>query len=160
MTIEYNVVSLDDAERMIAAARAYIKDNGLPPMALWVCDKAGVTVASVRMDGTPARYAEAAHRKAYSAAIFERDTIGIIDFWEGQAKQGHQREADWNDPMVTTLPGGYCVCNGRRGGNLQMWDVIGGFGAAGDDVPEHENGVAEAAIAALGEGYRHRRDWR
>jgi hypothetical protein len=46
------------------------------------------------------------------------------------AGKSHQREADWNDPMVTTLPGGYCVCNGRRGGNLQMWDVIGGFGAA------------------------------
>jgi uncharacterized protein GlcG (DUF336 family) len=111
------------------------------------------------MDGTAARYVHAAHRKAYSAAVFERDTAGIIDFWEGQAKQGHQREADWNDSMVTTLPGGYCVCNGRRGGNMQMWDVIGGFGAAGDDVEEHENAVAEAAISALGEGYRHRRDW-
>jgi hypothetical protein len=40
-----------------------------------------------------------------------------------------------------------------------MWDVIGGFGAAGDDEAEHENAVAEAAIASLGEGYRHRRDW-
>jgi uncharacterized protein GlcG (DUF336 family) len=158
-TIEYNVVSQDEAQRMIAAAVDYIKANNLPPMCLWVCDKAGVTVASLRMDGTAARYVHAAHRKAYSSAVFERDTAGIIDFWEGQAKAGHQREADWNDPMVTTLPGGYCVCNGRRGGNLQMWDVIGGFGAAGDDVEEHENGVAEAAIAALGEGFRHRRDW-
>ena len=119
---------------MIAAAVDYIKANNLPPMCLWVCDKAGVTVASMRMDGTAARYVHAAHRKAYSSAVFERDTAGIIDFWEGQAKSGHQREADWNDPMVTTLPGGYCVCNGRRGGNLQMWDVIGGFGSAGDDV--------------------------
>ncbi len=160
MTIEYNVISLEEAQRMIAAARTYIREQSLPPMAMWVCDKAGHTVAVARLDGTAARYVEAAHRKAYSAAIFERDTVGIIDFWEGQAKQGHQREADWNDPMVTTLAGGYCVCNGQRGGNLQMWDVIGGFGVAGDDVPEHENAIAEVAVQALGEGYRHRRDWR
>jgi uncharacterized protein GlcG (DUF336 family) len=159
MTIEYNVISLDEAQKMITAAVVYVRRNGLPPMAVWICDKAGKTVASARMDGTAARYVEAAHRKAYSAAIFERDTSGIIDFWEGQAKQGHQREADWGDPMVTTLPGGFCVCNGRRGGNMQMWDVIGGVGVAGDDVEEHENGVAEAAVQSLGEGYRHRRDW-
>jgi uncharacterized protein GlcG (DUF336 family) len=40
-----------------------------------------------------------------------------------------------------------------------MWDVVGGVGVAGDDDETHENGVAEVAIQALGEGFRHRRDW-
>jgi uncharacterized protein GlcG (DUF336 family) len=159
MAIEYNVLALDDAQTMIDAALEHVKKTGLPPMAVVVVDKAGKMIASARMDGVAARYIDAAVRKAYSAAIFERDTAGIIDFWDNQAKQGHKGPADWNDPMVTTLPGGFVVCNGRRGGHLSMWDVVGGIGVAGDDVEDHENGIAEAAIQALGEGFRHRRDW-
>ena len=159
MAIEYNVLSLDEAQKMIDAAVKHAKATSLPPMAIAVVDKAGKMIASARMDGAAARYVAAAHRKAYSAAVFERDTAGIIDFWDGQAKQGHKGPADWNDPMVTTLPGGYCVCHGQRGGVLSMWDVIGGVGVAGDDVADHENAVAEAAVQALGEGYRHRRGW-
>lgn len=159
MAVEYNVLGLEDAQTMIEAALSHVRQKGLPPMAVCVVDKAGRMIASARMDGTAARYVDAAHRKAYSAAVFERDTAGIIDFWEGQARQGHQREADWNDRMVTTLAGGFVVCHGRRGGHLSMWDVVGGIGVAGDDAADNENEVAEVAIQALGEGFRHRRDW-
>jgi len=159
MAIEYNVLSLDEAQKMIDGAVKHVRSSSLPPMAIAVVDKAGKMIASARMDGAAARYVAAAQRKAYSAAVFERDTAGIIDFWDGQAKQGHKGPADWNDPMVTTLPGGYCVCHGQRGGVQSMWDVIGGVGVAGDDVADHENAVAEAAVQALGEGYRHRRGW-
>src|SRR5918992_56020 len=110
MTIEYRVLSLDEAQRMIEAAMAYVRTEGLPPMAIVVVDKAGKMIAGARMDGVAARYVDAAHRKAYSAAVFERDTAGIIDFWDNQARQGHKGPADWNDPMVTTLPGGFVVC--------------------------------------------------
>ena len=159
MSLVYNVLGVEEAQRMIDGAMAYVKANNLPPMAIVVTDKAGKIVASVRMNGTPARYIDAAHRKAYTAAVFERDTAGVIDFWANQERQGHRGPHDWNDRMVTTLPGGYCVCYGKRGGNLSMWDVVGGIGVAGDDEKEHEDAVAEASVQSLGEGFRHRQDW-
>jgi uncharacterized protein GlcG (DUF336 family) len=159
MAIEYNTLSLEEAQNMIAAALAYVQQNGLPAMAVVVADKAGQVIASARMNGVHRRYYDAAHRKAYSAAIFERDTLGIIDFWGGQEKQGHRGPHDWNDRMVTTLPGGFVVCNGRRGGNQSMWDVIGGVGVAGDDIAEHEDAVADVAVSSLGEAFFHRKGW-
>lgn len=159
MAIEYNILSLEEAQKMIDAALAHVAATGLPPMAVVVADKAGKIIASARMDGVAPRYYDAAHRKAYTAAIFERDSLGVIDFWAGQEKQGHRGPHDWNDRMVTTLPGGFVVCNGRRGGNLSMWDVVGGVGVAGDDEAEHEDKVAEVAVQALGEGFFHRRGW-
>jgi uncharacterized protein GlcG (DUF336 family) len=159
MSLEYYVLGLEEAHRMIDVAMAYVMENRLPPMAIVVADKAGKVIAGARMNGTAPRYIDAAHRKAYTAAIFERDTVGVIDFWANQEKQGHRGPHDWNDRMLTTLPGGFCVCFGRRGGNLSMWDVVGSIGVAGDDVKEHEDAVAEAAVQSLGEGFRHRADW-
>ena len=159
MSIEYNVLGLEEAQKMIEAALAHVKASSLPPMAVVVADKAGKVIASARMNGVSPLHYDAAHRKAYTSAIFERDTLGVIDFWANQERQGHRGPHDWGDRMLTTLPGGFVVCFGRRGGNLSTWDVVGGIGVAGNDEEKDEAAVAEAALQALGDGFRHRRDW-
>ena len=158
MPLEYNVLSLAEAQALVAAAIDHVERAGLPPIAVVVVDKAGEIIASARMDGVSPLYIKAAHRKAYSSAAFERDTAGIIDFWEGQARNGHQGPMDWNDSMVTTLPGGLCICNGHLGGPFGSFDVVGGLGVASEGEAD-ETAIAEAALRALGDGFRHRRDW-
>jgi uncharacterized protein GlcG (DUF336 family) len=159
--LEYDVLSLEDAQKMVSAAVDYVKRGGYRGVAVVVVDKTGRIIAGARMDGLAARYWDAAHRKAYTGAAFERDTAGVIDFWAAQEKQGHRGPHDWNDPMATTLPGGYVVCHGQRGGPFGSLDVVGGVGVAGggESGDYSDEAIAEVAIKALGDGFRHRRGW-
>ena len=121
--LDYKTLGLEEAQRVIDAVIAYAREIDHPGIAVCVVDKGGEIIALARMDGKAARFTRAAHRKAYTGAIFERDTKGVIKFWDGQAKQGHRGPTDWNDTMITTLPGGYVVCHGK--------DVVGGVGELG-----------------------------
>jgi uncharacterized protein GlcG (DUF336 family) len=158
MPLEYNVLSLAEARLMVDTVLDHVQKNGLPPTAVVVCDKFGEVIASARMDGCSPLYIKSAERKAYSSAIFERDTDGLIDFWAGQKKNGHKGPMDWNDTKLTTLPGGFVVCNGRRGGPYGGFDVVGGIGVSTEEEADEE-AIAEVAIQALGGEFRHRRDW-
>ncbi len=158
MPLEYDVLSLEEAQRLVGAAITHVEKNNLPPIAVVVVDKAGEIIASARMDGVSPLYIKAAHRKAYSSAAFERDTPGLIDFWDGQARNGHKGPMDWNDTMLTTLPGGLVVCNGHKGGPYGGFDVVGGSGVAAETETD-EGAIAEVAVQALGGEFRHRRDW-
>jgi uncharacterized protein GlcG (DUF336 family) len=96
------------------------------------------------------RYFRAAHRKAYTAAVMERDTSAVMEFWNGQQAAGMRGPSDWNDPMLTSLHGGICV--------TYKGEIVGGIGAAGGsggeaNSPSSDWGIAEAGLAALGEGY-------
>ena len=159
--LEFDVLALDDAQKMVNAAVDYVKAGGHRGIAVAVVDKTGRIISGARMDGMAPRYFDAAHRKAYTAAVFERDTAGVIDFWAAQEKHGHRGPHDWNDPMATTLPGGYVVCHGHQGGPFGGMDVIGGVGVAGGEGSGtfSDDAIAEVAIAALGAGFRHRRGW-
>jgi glc operon protein GlcG len=141
-------LGLEEAQRVITtvidAARA--KNWRI---AVVVVDRTGELIACARMDGRAARFLKAAHRKAYSAAIFEMDTNGIVNFWNRQQEQGHRGPADWNDPMLTTLPGGLCVVyDGKVVGAVA---VAGGGSAPG--VGDWD--FAEVAFGALGPGFSH-----
>ena len=148
---DYKTLSLEDAQRAVDAVIKAAKEANHQGMAVCVVDKAGEIIALARMDGKAARFWKVAHRKAYTGAIFERDTSGVIKFWDQQAKKGHRGPSDWNDTMITTLPGGYVVCHGK--------DVVGGVGVAGGNAQISDEDFAEIAVQALGEGFRHREDW-
>lgn len=149
--IELKTLSLEEAMRVVNTVIDAAKEADHKGIAVCVVDKTGAVIASARMDGKAARFWKAAERKAYTAAVFERDTSGVIKFWDMQAKSGHRGPSDWNDPMLTTLPGGLCVCHGA--------DVVGGIGVAGGNAQISDWAFAEIAIGALGEGFRHREDW-
>jgi uncharacterized protein GlcG (DUF336 family) len=135
---------------VIAAARS-APDRTWPGVAVAVVDKEGELITGARMDGMAARFWRAAHRKAYTAAVMERDTSGVMAFWNQQLSRGHRGPHDWNDPMLTTLPGGYVVRYGTR--------IVGGIGISGGSGNRDDDHFAEIAIAALGDGFRHTSAW-
>lgn len=150
--LDYKTLSLEDAMRVVDAVIGYAKAGNHRGIAVVVVDKSGEIIAAARMDRLAARFFKAAHRKAYTGAIFERDTSGVIKFWNQQEQQGHRGPHDWNDSMLTTLPGGYVVCHGK--------DVVGAIGVAGGTSGDYSDpAYAEVAVRALGEGFRHREDW-
>ena len=149
--IEHKTLSLEQAQSVIDAVLGKAKEIGHRGIAVCVVDKSSEIIACARMNKMHPRYGKAAHRKAYTAAVFERDTNGVIKFWDHQAEQGHRGPSDWNDNMLTTLPGGLCVLHGQ--------DVVGAIAVAGGNETFNDWQFAEVGIQALGPGYRHRVDW-
>lgn len=149
--IEQKTLSLDQAQHVIDTVIRKAVEIGHRGIAVCVVDKAAQIIACARMNNMNPRYGKAAHRKAYTAAVFERDTNGVMKFWNQQGAEGHRGASDWNDSMLTTLPGGLCVLHDK--------EVVGGIAVAGGNEHFNDWQFAEVAIQALGEGYRHRVDW-
>ncbi|HVB05020.1 MAG TPA: heme-binding protein [Acidimicrobiales bacterium] len=146
--LEERRLSLDEADAVIRATFAASSAAGHRGVAVVVTDKYGEIISGARMDGLAPRYFKAAHRKSYTAAVFERDTADVLHFWQRQEAAGHRGPSDWNDPMFTTLPGGITVRHGEA--------VVGGIGVAGGSAaPVSDGDFAEVAIAALGPAFRH-----
>ena len=141
-------LALEDAQRVIGAVIEDARQKSWK-IAVVVVDRTGELIASARMDGRAPRFYKAAHRKAYTAAIFEMDTNGVQKFWKRQEDQGHRGPADWNDPMLTTLDGGVCVVH--EGKVVGAIGVAGGGGGPGT----MDWDFAEAAFQALGPGFTH-----
>lgn len=137
-------------EAVIAAARS-TPDRTWPGIAVAVVDKEGELITGARMDAMAARFWRAALRKAYTAAVMERDTAGVMEFWNRQQSQGHRGPHDWNDPNLTTLPGGYVVKYRTK--------IVGGIGISGGSGDHDDDHFAEIAMTALGAGYRHSAAW-
>jgi len=113
-----------------------------------VVDRTGELIGCARMDGRAPRFLKAAHRKAYTAAVFEMDTNGVMKFWKRQEDDGHRGPADWNDPMLTTLPGGLCVVHdGKVVGAI----AVSGGGSTGSSGGTSDWDFAEVAFQALGQ---------
>ena len=141
-------LSLEEAKRVIDATFAAATAAGHRGVAVVVTDKYGEIIAGARMDGLAPRYFKAAHRKSYTAAVFERDTADVKNFWANQEARGHRGPHDWNDPMFTTLPGGITIRHGD--------EVVGGIGVAGGtSAPTSDEDFAERAIEALGKPFFH-----
>jgi uncharacterized protein GlcG (DUF336 family) len=77
------------------------------------------------------------------------DTRGLVKFWNRQAEHGHRGPPDWNDSMLTTLPGGICVVHAGK--------VVGAIGVSGGGGGEGTGDwdFAEVAFSALGPGFSH-----
>jgi uncharacterized protein GlcG (DUF336 family) len=144
-------LSLEDAQRAIDAVLEYAREKNWR-IAVVVVDRTGELIACARMDGRAPRFLKAAHRKAYTAAVFEMDTSGLIKFWKRQEDEGHRGPHDWNDPLLTTLPGGICVVHdGKVVGGL----AVSGGGATGSSGGTSDWDFAEVAFKGLGPGFTH-----
>ena len=141
-------LGLEEANRVIEAVIAAAQERG-SQLAVVIVDQHGDFIAGCRMDGRPYRFMKAAWRKAYSAAAFDMDTSGIIKFWDRQQSEGHRGPSDWNDPMLTTLPGGMAILHGDK--------MVGGIAVAGGGGGEGKGDWDYVAIGlqALGEGFTH-----
>ena len=142
------ILTLEEAMNVITGVVNFAKENNHRGVAVVVVDKYGQMIVSAKMTGLANRVYGAAHRKAYSAAIFERDTSLVIDMHAKSEATGRKGPHDWNDRMLSTLPGGYCV--------LYDGEVVGAVAVAGGGGNISDWEFADKAFECLGPGFTHR----
>ena len=146
--LRQRVLTLEEALNVVKGVVAFAKEHNHRGVAVVVVDKQGAIIAGARMTGLADRVFAAAHRKAYSAAVFERDTSLIVDLHREMQARGHRGPHDWNDPMLSTLPGGYCV--------LYDGEVVGAVAVAGGGGNISDWQFVDKAFSLLGDGFSHR----
>jgi len=107
------------------------------PLAIAVVDGTGTLVYQIRQDGAAAVDVRNAERKAYTAAYIGRDT----SMWRLQIRHDGRTVADWANPMLTTLHGGWTL---RRASQ-----VIGGLGVSGSGNEDRDEQLALRGAEAL-----------
>lgn len=129
---------LEEAARAaIDAIRNAAAEAGFPS-AIAIVDDHGDLIAALAMDGYRPRWMRAALRKAYTAAVWDRDTT---EFHKSRVKREIEI-ADFPEPY-TGLPGGICVALDG--------ETIAGIGVTGkgDDITYARAGLAAFASVKL-----------
>ena len=101
-------------------------------VAIAVVDPHGDLIAARRMDGARPRWMSASLRKAYTAAVMDRDTAA---FHEDMLRR-HLDLAHYGDVRLTGLPGGVVVRD-------ESGETVAGIGVTGN------TGGRDAALAEL-----------
>ena len=131
-------LDLADAQRAVeAAVREATRDQR--PMAVAVTDVHGDVICALRMDGAHARVLRHAVRKAYTAAVMQRNTLVFKK--DLQERDGNLDE--WGDSQLTTLQGGKVVVVGGQ--------VVGAVAVGGNTLQRDEQ-IAEIAVQAIQTG--------
>jgi uncharacterized protein GlcG (DUF336 family) len=136
-TFQQSSITIEAAQRMIAAAEAQAREMG-KPMCIAICDENGTLKAFSRMDGAPLLSVQIAQDKAYTAISF-----------------GGMATHEWFEFVKNDPPLLHGLIKTDRlivfGGGLAIKTesgIIGGIGVSGahwtDDIK-----VAEAGLAAL-----------
>ncbi|HEX5280286.1 MAG TPA: heme-binding protein [Micropepsaceae bacterium] len=133
--LRFDSLGFVEAEKAIAAGIAAARARNRT-MAFAVADRHGDMIATARMDGAHARILTHSMRKAYTASVMCRNTLGF----KRDLEERHGDLAQWGDDRLTTLPGGLVV---QSSGNC-----VGGVGAGGGG-PDDE-AVARAMVEAMG----------
>ena len=129
------VLTLDGANRVIAASLAYAKKNSAPGAVIAVVDDGGNLMALERLDGTFAAGANISIGKARTAALFKRPTKAFEDI----IKNGRTAMVALPDSLFTPLQGGVpIVIDGQ---------IVGGVGVSGAASAQQDE---EVAIAGAG----------
>jgi uncharacterized protein GlcG (DUF336 family) len=136
MQKEREMVHLEDARRIIAAAEKKAKEIG-QPMNIAVADAGGNLVAHVRMDGAWLGSIDISIKKAYTSRAFDISTKDLATHSQsgGQFFGIHAS----NDGKVMIFAGGIPL---KRDGK-----VVGAIGVSGGSG-EQDHAVAEAGVAA------------
>ena len=132
-----NVVSLDDARRVIAAAEKKAIEIGRP-MNIAVADNGGRGVAHVRMDGAWIGSIDISLKKAYTARAFDMPTKDLAKC--SQPGGEFYGINSTNDGWIIVFAGGIPLK--RNGQTIGAVGVSGGTG-------EQDELVAEAGAAAF-----------
>ena len=147
--IQRRSIGLADAQVAVAAVLEAARPSD-GALAIAVVDDDGNMVYQVRQDGAGPVQVRAAERKAYTAAYIGRDT----SMWRLQIRHDGRTVADWANPQLTTLHGGWTL---RRSSQ-----VIGGLGVSGSGDEERDEQLAlrgaEAAAQLAVDAWRTQRD--
>jgi uncharacterized protein GlcG (DUF336 family) len=129
-------IGLADARIGVAAVLQSLRENDAP-VAISVVDADGNPVYQLRQDGSSAVDVRNAERKALTAAYIGRDT----SVWRLQILHDGRTVADWANPSLTTLHGGWTL---RRASQ-----VIGGLGVSGSADEDRDEQLALKGAEAL-----------
>jgi uncharacterized protein GlcG (DUF336 family) len=132
------LITLKDAQTIIAAAQAKAKEIG-QPMNIAVADAGGNLIAHVRMDGAWIGSIDISIKKAYTSRAFDIATKDLAEHSQsgGQFFGIHAS----NDGKIMIFAGGIPI---KHGGI-----VVGAIGVSGGSG-EQDHAVAEAGAAAFG----------
>ena len=143
-TYPTNGLGLDQANTIIAAARAKGRELGLMPLTVVVLDAGGQVKASQREDGSSLLRPEIALGKAYGALALGLGGRELAR--RATAMQGFMNAlSDIADGRAVPVPGGVLV---RDADNV----LLGAVGISGDASPKDEEcciaGIAAAGLVA------------
>jgi uncharacterized protein GlcG (DUF336 family) len=102
-------------------------------VAVAIVDEHGDLVAAARMDGCRPRWMRASIRKAYTAAVMDRDTASFHD----EIVRRQLQITYYGDPLFTGLPGGIPILD-------EAGATLGGIGVTGPTK------MRDAELAAAG----------
>ena len=135
-TMEKRSLTLDGAERVIAAAKAYAGQVKAPGGVIAVVDAGGNLMALERLDGTFAAGANISIGKARTAVLFQKPT----KVFEEIINKGRTAMAALPDSFFTPLQGGIpVVLDGQ---------IIGGVGVSGASSAAQDEELAIAGADA------------
>src|SRR5919108_2880055 len=135
-TAERKSLTLDGAERVIAAAKAHAAQVKAPGGVIAVVDAGGYLIALERLDGTFAAGANISIGKARTAVLFQKPTKVFEDI----INKGRTAMAALPDSFFTPLQGGIpIVLDGQ---------IIGGVGVSGASSAAQDEELAIAGAEA------------
>jgi len=135
-TMEKRSLTLDGAERVIAAAKAYAAQVKAPGGVIAVVDAGGNLMALERLDGTFAAGANISIGKARTAVLFQKPT----KVFEEIINKGRTAMAALPDSFFTPLQGGIPVVFDGQ--------IIGGVGVSGASSAAQDEELAIAGAEA------------
>jgi uncharacterized protein GlcG (DUF336 family)/mannose-6-phosphate isomerase-like protein (cupin superfamily) len=135
-TVEKKTLTLDGAERVIAAAKAKAQELKAPGGVIAVVDAGGNLMALARLDGTFAAGANISIGKARTSVLFQKPT----KVFEEIINKGRTAMAALPDSFFTPLQGGIpVVADGQ---------IIGGVGVSGASSAAQDEELAIAGAEA------------
>src|SRR5215468_494665 len=135
-TAEKKTLTLDGAERVIAAAKAKAQEVKSPGGVIAVVDAGGNLIALARLDGTFAAGANISIGKARTAVLFQKPTKVFEDI----INKGRTAMAALPDSFFTPLQGGIPVVLDEQ--------IIGGVGVSGASSATQDEELAIAGAEA------------
>jgi glc operon protein GlcG len=137
---EHKTLTLDGAERVIDAAKAYARQNNAPGGVIAVVDAGGNLMALERLDGTFSAGASISIGKARTAVLFKRPT----KFFEDLINKGRTAMTALPDSFFTPLQGGVPV--------VVEGEIVGGVGVSGAATAAQDEELAIAGANAFASG--------
>ena len=135
-TAEKKTLTLDGAERVIAAAKAHAAQVSAPGGVIAVVDAGGNLMALERLDGTFAAGANISIGKARTAVLFQKPTKVFEDI----INKGRTAMVALPDSFFTPLQGGIPISVDNQ--------IIGGVGVSGTSSAAQDEEIAIAGADA------------
>lgn len=135
-------ISLDLADRIIAAARKKGRDLGLAPLTVVVLDPGGHMVALAREDGSGIARVEIATGKAWGALGIGAGSRVLFDRWKAGGEGFVTALAAATGGRMIPVPGGVLALD-------DAGKVAGAVGISGD-TSDNDEACAIAGIEAVG----------